>query len=155
MTFTSIMITDGGPHSFEKWASETVGQIIQIGKDASGKDAMEARKLELKLLDLLEGHHKVVQESERDKLTNTVGHERLNHPLDPNEHDLDAKVAEIVEVSKGSVYESHFAKPEIQEYIKSVLASHFSTSMHIERNWHADRNPDNEHAKLFKSNNVR
>lgn len=132
-----VMATDGGPHSAEKWAVVTAGQLVQIATDDPQK-MIEARKLENKIIEILEGHHDAVQKHERGKIAEH-GVERLKHPINAHEHDLDTKVAEIVAAAKGSQWEAVFALPEKQAYIKQVLGSHFATSMDVERSWHADR----------------
>lgn len=133
---TGILVTNGGPHPADKWAAQTAAQIIQIGADASGEQAIAARKFELVILDILEDHHGKVQTHERGKITEH-GTARFAHPLDSAEH-VDAPFQAIVAASKGTLFESHFAKPEVQAHIRNVLASHFATSMDIERSWFAD-----------------
>lgn len=133
---TGIMITNDGPHSPAKWAVATAAQIVEIGTDATSTQAVEARKLELAIIGLLEEHHAAVQEGERGKIA-VLGTERA---LDANEHvTVDDVVDDIVDASKGSIFEAHFAVVETQKYLADLIASHFATSMDIERKWHADR----------------
>ncbi len=146
--FPKILITDGGPHPAEKWAVITAGAIIDVAESARGKpSAIEGRKLELKIIDILEGHHAKVQEHERGAIKKH-GVARLEHPIDPTEH-LDTPFDEIVAAAKGTMFESYFAKPEVRDSLRNVLGQHFATSMHIERSWHADRNPADPKAVAF------
>lgn len=145
-----IMITNGGPHSHEKWAIATAQQIIEIGANATSTQAMDARKLENKIIDLLEVHHQEVQENERAMIKDR-GHDRLSEDLAFDVSDrVDGPVSQIVSASVGTPFEAHFAKPEVQAYLRDLIATHFRTSMQIERSWHADRHPDTEHAKAFR-----
>lgn len=146
--FAAVLTTNGGPHSPEKWAIVTAGQIIQVAATAIGVQAMDARKLENKIIDILEKHHGKVQTQERGKIK-THGDERLSHALDPTEY-IDTALDEIVAAAKGMLYEPHFSKPETRDYLRNLLGQHFATNMHIERSWHADRNPHSEHAKAFR-----
>lgn len=141
-----IMITNGGPHSHEKWAIATAEQIIQIGASATGTQAMDARKLENKVIEILEGSHKSVQEDERDNLKDD---DHLLTEFDASDY-IDEPLAQIVEASKGTPFEGHFAKVETQSYLRDLLGTHFRTSMHIERSWHVDRNSDHVHAEAFR-----
>lgn len=145
-----ILVTNGGPHSAEKWAITTASQLIQIGADSASVQAIEGRKLELKLIDILEGHHGDVQKHERGQIEEH-GVARLCHDLDCECHDLDAKVAEIAAAAQGTIFEEHFSKPEVQQYVRGVLKQHFLTSMDIERSWHADANMHTEEAQTFRA----
>ena len=160
----TVMTTDGGPHSAEKWAVTTAGAIIKIGADASGRNESEARKLELAIIDALEDAHGDVQAHERWKIAEH-GHERLSHALDPSPH-VDGPFEAILALGLASAWAEHFAKPETQAGIRNVLANHFASSMHIERKWHADgmvigddhkptpnpaHDPNNEHLVAFQA----
>ncbi|QAY96716.1 hypothetical protein CWB41_14050 [Methylovirgula ligni] len=135
-----LLITNGGPHSAEKWAAASAAQIIQIGAEAKGVEALEGRKLELKIIDLLEDHHAAVQTAERDALKDDPA-ARLETAIDPEGHDLDTKVEAIATLARGTPFEAHFASDTVKRHVREVLASHFATSIHIERSWHRDRNP--------------
>lgn len=135
-----FMITEGGPHSAEKWPAVTASQIIQIAAEASGEQAVAGRRLELKILDILEAHHKAVAAHECCKLDDH-GTDRYEHEICCDEH-LEAPVNEIVAAAKGTPFEAHFAAQRTQDYIRAVLNQHFSTSMHIERCWHDKRRAD-------------
>ena len=161
-----VLKTDGGAHSSEKLAIATTGQIIQIGADASGTDVLEARRLENQIIDYLEKYHASVQSYERDKLAK-VGTKHLSSPLDPEDHDIDKIVDGVILLAKGSVFEEHFAKPEVRQWIRGVVCHWTSTAKHIERSWHADgydlhpetskaikrakHDHDDEHVVAFKS----
>lgn len=144
-----VLATDGGPHSAEKWAGATASQIIQIGADASGKQAAEARRLELQVLDILEKAHADLQAYERKRLTRD-GTERLGFDIVPEKH-MDDPVALILAAAAASPFAEHFAREEVQAYVRSVVGSHFATSIHIERSWKADANPDCDRAREFRA----
>jgi hypothetical protein len=146
----SVLITDGGPHSAEKWAEATASHIVSIAEHVAGEKRAQAVKLEAAVIDILEGHHTTVQAGERGKIAE-VGHDRIAHDLDPEHHlVLDDVIADIVAAAKGTPWEADFAKPEMAENLRVLLVSHFSTSMHIERSLHADRNPAEHQSIQFK-----
>ena len=146
-----VLATDGGPHPADKWAEATASHIVDIASHVAGERRAAAVKLEAAIIDILGGHHTTIQDGERAKIVEH-GHDRLGHDLDPEHHlSVDDAVTEIVAAAKGTPWEADFAKPEMAEHLKALLAQHFRTSMHIERSWHSDRHPDTTHAKAFRA----
>jgi hypothetical protein len=133
-----LIATNGGPHPPEKWAAVSAASIIQISEGAIGKNLAEGRDLEKKIVAILERQHKDVQEHERAQIKSFAG-SRLMHPLDLGDHRLEQKVAEIVAAAKGSLFEYHFHKVEVQKHLYQVLGRDFASVMDIERSWYADR----------------
>lgn len=149
-----VMVTNGGPHPPEKWSEQTAEQlvdVIQVEPTYPNYEAALQQKnvLKDKFMAALTPHHTKVQGKERGHLS-TKGSEHLASDLDPNEY-LDEAVAAVNAAVKGSMFEEHFAKPLVQIFIKSTLAGHFASAMHIERSWHADRNPDDQHARAYRA----
>lgn len=144
-----VMVTDGGPHPPDKWAKVTAQQIFDdIETNAPQVGLGEARQFRDELEQLLTQHHGNVQDSER-ALIARHGDARLSHPLDATPH-LPA-VAAIVALAARHSFRDYFARPQTAEYLRHLLSAHFATAMHIERSWHADRNPDSEHARAFRA----
>jgi hypothetical protein len=155
-----ILTTDGGPHSADKWALTTTGQILQAVFSTAASETAAARKFEIALLDILAPHHEKVQTHERGKIAEH-GMYRLGHPVDPREH-CGAVVAEIVAAAHaaGSVTDAkgeeidlgaHFDKPEVQAALAGLIGAHFASAMDIERSWHADRNAHHPEAKAYRA----
>ena len=138
MNQVGILVTNNGTHSPEKWASASASQVIQIAAEAAGEQAIEGRRLELKLLDILEGAHAVVQDEERSGLEK-FGVDRYAHSIDVQEH-VDGAFSEILAASKGTQFEKHFMNEAVQEHIKEVLVKDMTTEVEIERSWHKSRN---------------
>jgi hypothetical protein len=134
-----FLITNGGTHDASKWAAATASQIIQIAADASGEQAIAGRKLELRLLDILETYHGKVQDEEKGHLER-VGAAYYETPLG---HDdcVEACFQEILAASKGTLFESHFAREDVQNHVKEVVHRDFATVQEIERKWHKDNHP--------------
>jgi len=161
-----ILKTDGGPHSPDKWALATTGQIMQAVFSTSAGETAAARKFEIALLDILAPHHEKVQLHERGKIEEH-GLDRLAHPVEPQLH-CDAVVADIAAaaLAAGSVTApdpdkpgevktidlgAHFAKPDVQEALAGLIGAHFASAMDIERSWHADRNAGHPEAKAYRA----
>ncbi len=151
MAAVGFLITDGGPHSAEKWAVATASHIVSIAEHVSGEKRSAAIKLEAAIIDILEGHHTTVHDGEHATLAE-IGHDRLTHSFDPEDHvSVDHVVSEIIAAAKGTPWAPDFDKPEMAESLRVVLNSHFSTSMHAIRSWHADQNADAEQSVAFKN----
>jgi len=131
-----VLVTDDGPHSPADWARATADQIVDISAEAEETKIREAERFRGQLVALLTHHHERVQSSESARLADSA---RYAEPLDPSEY-VDVPVREIVDLASGYSFADHFANPETQQYLRDVLASHFATSMNIERRWHAHRN---------------
>lgn len=143
------MITNGGPHPADKWAemtTNTILDLVQIAEDSDTPEAAAARqaKRDLRpvLFDIFNGHHGTVQNHERGHLKANVkgakaAGEHLNAALNVTQH---LTVMQQVNAALAATpFAAHFAKPEVIEVIKTIIAQHTADVMHIERCWHNDR----------------
>lgn len=144
-----ILTTDFGPHPHDKWALCTARELVPLAgvKDAARQIA--AQRLQADMAEALEPHHQGVQTSERDGLK-ANGDAHFDNEYDPTAHAAAALDA-VLAVSKGTLWEDHFAAPGVPQVVLSVLARHFHTSSSIERMWHADRNQGSAVAQAFKA----
>lgn len=142
-----IMITNGGTHPPEKWAAMTASQIIKIGEAAVGPAAVFGRRMELKILDILEVAHTGLQADEKSAIA-TLGPDHLVKSIDPTPY-VAKPVAEITFAAIGTPYEAHFASEQVQTYLQRLLGQHFGSAMHIERKTFADTIPDHPAAKAY------
>lgn len=145
-----IMITNGGPHPAEAWAELTAGEIIQIAEDNSSDMAKAGRRLELKIIDVLEGFYVNVQAAEEAHL-DADGDGRLESPLDGKEHDPTEVVSGIAAAAAGTPFASHFARPDVAQRIRDVVAHHAGLAMDVSRSWYAD-GTDSAKAQVWKAN---
>jgi hypothetical protein len=144
-----IMITNGGPHSAEKWAETTSSHIVTIADGLSGERRGAAIKLQAAVYDVLVGHHTTVQNGERSKITE-FGLDRLQHDMTPDDHvKIDDVLADIIAAAKGTPWEADFKKPEFAERLRPILVDHLMSNAFIERSWHTDRNINTPQAQAF------
>lgn len=153
---TKIMITNGGPHSADKWAdmtTKTILDLIQISDDADTPEAAAARQSKRELSPVLfkifmEGCQ-CVQDEERTAL-DKEGCKRLGKKLTPHSH-ADEALAKFHDAIEFTPFAAHFKQPEAEAIIRQIIAQHLANAQHIERSWHADRNPDAPEARAFRA----
>ena len=143
-----IMITNYGTHPPESWAQVTAEHIAPISVGLTGPRYIAAMKLQMAITEALTPHHEAVQHHERAKLAESSDHLLTN--LDPEPH-LEGAIQAILAAAKGTDWEAHFAKPEVQAVIRQEIGAHFATAQHIERSWHVDRNPGHPHARTWRA----
>jgi hypothetical protein len=145
-----FLITNGGPHSVEKWAEATASHIVEIADHVSGEKRGAAIKLQAAIIDVLEKHHGAVQDGERAAIK-ANGHDQILKEIHSHDHVSAEHVAdEIIAAAQGTAWEEAFNDETMHKNLCDLLTQHFRTSMHVERSWHADRNPNTEQAKAFK-----
>lgn len=143
-----VMITNGGPHPPDFWAQATAEHIAPIAPSMTGARRLAALALQARIQEALTPHHQAVQDTERGKIA--ADPERLLAPVDPEPH-LDAALAAIQAAAAGTEWEAHFRDPAVVETIRREIGIHFATAQHIERSWHADRNPALPAAVAFRA----
>lgn len=148
---TRILITNHGPHPAEKWAMATAQAIFDTSALVSGDHSIAAQKFQLSIAEALQPHHQQLQADEQASLAADPNY--INTPHDASEY-VDGVMSDVVALAKGSPWEKHFANPGVVFEAKKVIADHFMTSQHIERLWHADRNPSSVPAQQYKSATV-
>lgn len=142
------MITNGGPHPADKLAdatTDTIMDLIQVADDADTPEAAAARAAKRTmrpiLFDIFNAHHDGVQKHERGHLKMSVKkHEARDHAckrIDVTPHL--SVMDEVYAALDATPFAEHFAKPEVREVLKQIVAQHTANAMHIERCYHADR----------------
>ncbi len=174
MAEIGIMVTNGGPHSAEKWAETTSSHIVTITDSIAGERRGAAIKLQAAVIDILMKHHITVQEGERAAITK-FGVARLQHDMTPNDHvNIDAVVVEIVAAGQGTPWQDSFNyqgqeakiqvcddagkvisdaveyRPSFKKYLTDLLTDHFMQNAFIERSWHSDKNIHTPEGQAFR-----
>ncbi len=164
-----VLKTDGGAHPPEKWAFATATHLVSVSPNADSLKQRDAFLVQMDVAHALEPHHTTVQNTERGNLA-AAGDAHLAIPLDPTPH-VEEALAAVLAVLHGSAWEKrfeeqdrradaeagvpsglpHYSRPNVLAEMRSVLANHFATSMHIERSWHVDRNPSGPNAQAFRA----
>lgn len=148
-----VLITNNATHSPRQWAAETAAHlmdIVQIDPASIVADSMRHEKSRLTTIleASLEPFHDEVQKDEKTMLT-TAGLAHLNTSNLPEPEHLQRAVDTVCAATDQSMFNFHFRKPEVVDFIRATLGSHFTTVRHIERSTFADRNPGAEESKIF------
>jgi len=134
-----ILITNGGPHSAEKWAELSASEIISVAESADFSAVGQAgRKLENSIIDIFERFHDAIIKAENAHLDNK-GTDHLATPIDGSGVDVSAVVTQIQNAAKGTPFEAHFQKPEVITAITNITKHHVELIMEVERSWFADK----------------
>lgn len=174
--FTGILKTDGGPHSHEQLAYATgsmLANAFEVKSDSPNFVAIEMAKDEFRVAvtKIMLKHHKEVQDAEREHLCSDSpdldkGHDRLCCDLCCHElTEVEEAVAEIKEATKPllaivqnkevvPVNPGTFEQVSFDDHLLTIIRQRVEMDLHttmlIERQWHADRHPDTEQAKIFR-----
>lgn len=143
-----VMITNGGPHPPDFWAQATAEHIAPIAPTMTGSRRLDALALQARIQGALTPHHDAVQQAERAAIA--ADPNRLMAGYDPEQH-VDEALAAVVAASVGTEWEAHFHDPAVVDVIRREIGAHFATAQHIERSWHADRNPTLPAAVAFRA----
>lgn len=144
-----VLVTNGGPHPPEKWAVATSEQIMPLASELAGDRLLQAKKLQIAIADALVPHHHRCQHEERGNLT-SKGDARFDEPHNAD-HLIEGILADIEKAAAGTPWEDHFKSPHVQAAIGDEVHHHLATIQHIERLWHADRNPSSKAGQDYKA----
>lgn len=151
---SSFLITNGGPHPADKWAVATAEIIFDTSSMPSSDRLLDAKKLQLQIVEALLPHHEGAQERERGHLAGGRHEARTAHLAEVNDGgaealaEADEAIAAIqaiksdltIKVDDKDVPWADWARlPERVEAWRNIIASHFMSAKHIEHSWHKDR----------------
>lgn len=131
-----VLTTNHGKHSNEKQAIACASDIIQIGADASGQQAIDGRKLENKIIEILEGYFGKLADFEHAEIDAKgpahLSSERVAHP------DLfDGAVADVMAAIAASPLASWFNNDETKANVTKSVEKWMLNGHHMHRDWFA------------------
>jgi hypothetical protein len=142
-----ILITNGGAHPPEKWATSTAERIFDIDSIVAGERRIQAQKFQQSLAALLQPHYQKVQTTERSRLDEDA--RNMLAPYDVQGY-LDGIMKDIITLTKGTPWQDHFARPEVLAMTREVIGGDIATEQHVERMWHADQHPERAESKTYR-----
>jgi len=146
------MTTDGGPHSPEKMATACAGAIVNIDPSKiDGARLIAAQRLEFAIVEALVKHTSDAQTETRSSLANDpAAHFARSDLNDPGQR-LDEAMNDVQAVADGTEWGEQFREPDKAAAIRQVIGQYLVDISHIERLWHADRNPSDTMAVAYKT----
>jgi hypothetical protein len=176
----SALITNHGKHSDEKLAIACAQDIVQIGADAAGEQAIEGRKLENKIVEIMEAHFRALAVEENDNM----GHELLALSFDPHPEIHGKAINDILaaigaspigkwfgmdgavgELARNAGASPSKAATEVRRNVETAVGKWIKVSQHMHRDWfarhgmvghgtaltgHPGHDPENEHVRRWK-----
>lgn len=146
--YAGILITNGGPHPAEKWAIYVAERIVPTDNVTIGDRPMQALALQVAVAKAISDDFEKAQSEEKSRLFNDSNH--LNNDYDVDLY-VEPMMQDIVSCAKGTPWEAHYNSADVQNEIRSMLRSHVWDTLHIERMYHADANPDMAPAREYKA----
>lgn len=153
MTTFLVLATNNGKHSDEKLAIATAADIVNIGATASGEQAIEGRKLENKIADVLEKHFASVSEFEHAGIAaNGPAHLALSLDPHPGIHmsAVDEVMAAINEspIAKWFMLDDLNKNAELRKNIHYQIGKRIKDAQHMHRDWYARWGKIGDHTNL-------
>lgn len=143
-----LMVSHNGPHSADDWAMATAEEIFQLEPSMTAGRMLEAKRFQLGIATLLSPMFGLVMEGERTNLS--VNPDHCNLPHDVEDLAITA-VSRIGDAGKGSSWAERLGSDEWKLNAMTAIRQHMMTAQHVERLWHADKNPENEAATAYKA----
>jgi hypothetical protein len=154
-----IMITNNGQHSPDKQAETTAWKILEIvripeepvaadnpdrASVEAGREAARQAKvvLEPQLTAVLTPHHTYVQAGERTALDSDGAKQMAKAAHAAGHVDETTVLAEVNAILAQSSFATHFARPDVQDLLKQIVADEFARSIKEERGWFETRGGD-------------
>lgn len=144
----SFLISNDGPHSPDDWAIATAEEIFALDPSLVAGRLLEAKRIQLAIASLLSPIHAAVMSKEKEALCSNPDHCDNAHEIGDMAHEA---VNEIAELARRSPWGNLLNSNEWQVEAIAALSQHLITAIHIERLWHADRNPENAAAQSYKA----
>jgi len=148
-----VIKTDGGEHSAETLAAACASDIVSIDAATMSTPRMlAARRLETAVIAALVPHHEAAQDATKAELAaDPKAHFERTDLHDPGDWPAKA-LADIQAAAKGTEWEADFNHPGKAAGILHLIGQYLIDTMHLERLYHRDRNPDDSHAKAYGEN---
>lgn len=146
--------TSGNPkgrHSAEKLAAACAERLIAVDTTMMNDDRqLEARKLEIGIIEALTPHHVAAQSRTKAELHANSANHFARSDLHEVGGALNQAVAAVQNAAKGSLWEANFKTPEAVAHMKQTIGQFLVDTMHLERFYHADDHPDDKHAAAYR-----
>lgn len=157
------LATNYGKHSDEKLAAACASDLVESQASLTGQDALDMRRLELKLIDTLEPFFKGVADREHKGIADK-SHDHLFQPLTAHSKTVEAMKAAVMAAIDASPFASKMDKEIVLKNTQQVAVKWIEAAQHMHRDCFARRgeigngtnltiapgwSKDNEHCKRW------
>lgn len=138
-----VLVTNGGPHPADKWASlaaSKISDLIQVDELSDTDLAAQARRAKPRLaIDLSDTLEPVFVSATQDELArvNAGSVTGRNDPFQPDSY-ISSAIAAVSAVSATTMFSAHFADPTVVSVVSRIIAELILDAMNIERSWAFD-----------------
>lgn len=131
-----VLTTDYGKHSDEKLAIACATDIIRIGAGAAGKQALDGRKLENTIIEILEGYFVKLAAFEHEQL-DAKGTAHLSATLAAHPDLFDSAVSDIMAAVAASPLAPWFNNDDTKANVTKQVETRLLQGHHMHRDWFA------------------
>lgn len=131
-----VLITDHGKHSDTKLAIACATDIIQIGADASGKQAIDGRKLENNVIEVIEASFKRLSDYEHAEIA-AKGTAHLTSMLDAHPEIKADTVSGVMKEIAASPLAEWFNNDATKGNVTNSVDKWLRNAQHMHRDWYA------------------
>jgi hypothetical protein len=132
----NVLATNHGKHSDQKMAYAMAADLVENHSNMTGQDALEMRKLENELGDILADHFKQIADRENAGIA-AKSHEHLAESLDAHpEHSIEIEGA-VLSAYEASPFGANMDKAVAAANVHEVVHKWVRTAQHMHRDWFA------------------
>lgn len=144
-----IITTDNGKHSDMKMAVTCAQDLVEDSAKLSGQDAIEMRKLENQIVDILEPHFRGLADREMAGIAGK-GHEWLAEPLHAHPDTVQAMKAAVLAAYEASPFGAKMDKAMVAANVHEVVSKFIRDGQNMHRDWFAGAGMVGHHTALTK-----
>ena len=145
-----ILITNGGPHTPEKWASACAARLVELAPSLDGAKLIAAQKLQATVAEALVSHHEASRTDVRASLAADPDGHFAAVAHNPGSR-METALAAVLACAKGTPWEAEFAAPANVERMRHAIGQSLVDLAHVERLHYADTNPRNAAASAYRA----
>jgi hypothetical protein len=132
----SVLATNHGKHSDEKLAYAMAADLVENASNMSGQDALDMRRLENQLGDMLAGEFRKIADREHAGIA-AKGHEHLAVSLAAHADHSAELEASVLAAYKASPFADRMDMGLVAANVHEVVSKWVRTAQHMHRDWFA------------------
>ena len=145
----NVLCTSHGKHSDDKLAYAMAADLVENAANLTGQDALDMRKLENQLGEMLAPHFRKLANRENDGLVKN-GHDHLFQPLHAHPEHAAEIEAEVMKLYEASPFCHTMDKEVATANVHNVVHKWVRDAQHMHRDWFAGHGMIGHHIDLVK-----